>query len=388
MANVGFVDGVRRELHRLGSRKIYIFGMVLVPLVTVFFFLDLLGEGLPQRVPTAVVDMDQSAMSRSVTRSLDAIQMISIDERCESYDDALDRVRQGKIFGFFVIPENFEKNTLAGNAPTLEYYTNMTYFVPGTLAFKGFKTVAVSTSAGVVMQTLQAVGIAPDMAASLVQPVSFDINALNNPWMNYAYYLCPSFTMATLALMITLMTVLSITSEIKFGTSPQWLATARGNIWIALASKLLPQTLIFSAVAVFSLWAMFGVAHMPLNGSLWAMIAATILLVMAAQGFAVFVASIVPNPRLAFSICALFGILSFSFTGFSFPVQSMYGALAVFSYLAPIRYWFLIYINEALNGVPLYFSRLYFVALILFPFVGCILAGRLRKALLNPVYVP
>ena len=127
---------------------------------------------------------------------------------------------------------------------------------------------------------------------------------------------------------------------------------------------------------------------MPLNGSLGAMIAATILLVLAAQGFAVFVASVVPNPRLAFSICALFGILSFSFTGFSFPVQSMYGALAIFSYIAPIRYWFLIYINEALNGVPLYFSRLYFVALILFPFVGCILAGRLRKALLNPVYVP
>ena len=133
---------------------------------------------------------------------------------------------------------------------------------------------------------------------------------------------------------------------------------------------------------------MFGVAHMPLNGSLWAMIAATILLVMAAQGFAVFISSVVPNPRLAFSICALFGILSFSFTGFSFPVTSMYGALAVFSYLAPIRYWFLIYINEALNGVPLYFSRLYFVALILFPVVAGVLTRRLRKALLNPVYVP
>ena len=118
------------------------------------------------------------------------------------------------------------------------------------------------------------------------------------------------------------------------------------------------------------------------------MIAATMLLVVASQAFGLFICSVVPNPRLSFSLCSLFGILSFSFTGFSFPVSSMYGFLAVFSWLAPIRYWFLIYINEALNGVGLYYSRYYFAALLLFPFVACLLLRRLGKACQNPVYVP
>ena len=118
------------------------------------------------------------------------------------------------------------------------------------------------------------------------------------------------------------------------------------------------------------------------------MVAATSLFVVASQAMGVLFASIVPNPRLSMTLAALTGILSFSFVGFSFPVQSMYGAIAIFSYLMPVRYYFLIYINEALNGVPLYYSRWFFVALIAFPFVCSMLIGRLKKACLQPVYVP
>ncbi|MBO4943293.1 MAG: ABC transporter permease [Muribaculaceae bacterium] len=386
--STGFIDGMKREIRRMTGRKMYIFGMLAVPLFMAFFFLDLLSPGLPNQVPTAVVDLDHSSMSRTVTRSLSALQVLDLNERCESYDEALEMVRKGKIFGFFVIPSDFEKNALAGNVPTLEYYSNMTYFVPGTLAFKGFKTVAVATSGGVVQQTLVSLGATPEQISSLVQPLDLQINALNNPWMSYAIYLCPSFTMATFVLMIMLMTVFSITMEVKTGSSVEWLGTAKGNIWIATASKLLPQTVIWVAVGIFIQWLFFGLSHFPLNGSIGWMLLATVLVVIASQGVGLFVSSVVPNPRLAFSLTALFGILSFSFTGFSFPVESMYGWLGIFSYLAPIRYWFLIYINEALNGVGIYYSRYFFVALIVLPLVACSLLPRLRRACLKPVYVP
>lgn len=386
--SLGFISGVRREIRQLCSRRMYIFGMVIVPVFVAVFFLSILSEGLPEHVPTAVVDLDHSSMSRSVTRTLKTLQLLDISEDCESYDDALASVREGAVFGFFVIPANFEKDALSGKAPTLEYYTNMTYFVPGTLSFKGFKTVAVATSGGVVKETLMSLGINPGTIAEIVQPVVIDQFPLNNPWMNYAVYLCPSFTMCTFVLMIMLMTVFSITMEIKQGTSVQWLATAKGHMSVALTSKLLPQTVIFWCVGLFILWLLFGYSHFPLNGSLGWMIVATFLTVVASQGFAVFISSVVPNPRLAFSLCALFGILSFSFTGFSFPVQSMYGYLAIFSWLAPIRYWFLIYVNEALNGVAVYYSRYYYAILLLFAPVAGLMMWNLKRACLKPVYVP
>lgn len=388
MATKGFKESLRREIRQLTSRKMYFFGMIVAPLLVLVFLVSLMWPGLPERVPTAVVDLDHSSMSRSVTRSLNALNVISIDHTAESYDQALEQIRRGETFGFFVIPANFEKDALSGRTPTLEYFSNLTYFIPGTFAFKGFKTVAVGTASGVVREVLISTGIDPENIAGLLQPVSIGTFPLNNPWLNYSYYLTPSFSMALLALMIMIMTTFSITMEIKNGTSPQWLAAGDGSIFMAVTAKLLPQTVIFFIVALFELWVMFDVAHVPLNGSLGWMIAATFLLVTACQGFALFVCCLFPNPRLAFSTCCLFGILCFSFTGFSFPVTSMYGAIGVFSWAAPIRYWFLIYINEALDGVALYYSRYYFIALIIFPLLSPILLRRLRKACVKPIYVP
>lgn len=387
MSDTGFIAGLWRECRQMSSRRMYIFGMIIVPIAVAAFFLSLLSEGLPMRIPTAVVDLDHSEMSRSVTRSLNAMQLVEISRKYESYDDALRGVRRGDIFGFFVIPANFEKNTLSAKAPTLEYYTNMTYYVPGSLAFKGFKTVAVATSAGVMTQVMMDVGLDSGAAASLMQPITMDIFGLHNPWMNYAYYLCPSFSMATLVLMIMLMTAFSITMEIKNDTSRRWLQVNNGSILMAVITKLLPQTVVFTAVGFFIQWMLFGYSHMPMNGSIGWMLLATFLTVVAAQSIATLFASIVPNPRMALILCALTGILAFSFTGFSFPVESMYGYLGVFSWLAPVRYWFLIYINEALNGYAVYYSRWFFVALLLFPLVCSAGLWNLKRVSLNPVYV-
>lgn len=48
----------------------------------------------------------------------------------------------------------------------------------------------------------------------------------------------------------------------------------------------------------------------------------------------------------------------------------------------------MIYINEGLNGYPLFYSRMWYVALMLFPVVACSLLWRLKKACERPVYVP
>lgn len=386
--NTGFIAGIRRQIRLMASRKMYLFGMIFVPVAIAIFFVSLLGEGLPEHIPTAVVDLDHSSLSRQVTRSLRTSQLLNIDLDCESYDRAMEAVRRGDIFGFFVIPDDFERDALALRKPTVEFYADMTYFVPGTLSYKAFKTVAVTTAAGAVQQVLFSLGLSPDEVGDIIQPIVIDQFALHNPWMNYAYYMGPSFIFCTLSLMVILMTVFTITMEIKNYTSRQWLEVARGRMSMALLTKLLPMTVVFSATGVLMLWIIFGVGGFPLNGSLATIICATILMVIASQAFATFVCCVLPNPRLAFSVCALFGILSFSLAGFSFPVQNMYGWVGIFSWFAPIRYWFLIYINDALNGVALYYSRLYFAALLAFPLFVPAVMWHLRRKCLNPVYVP
>ena len=379
---------LRRGIKTLASRKIYIVMMVIVPLVSAFFFLNLMNEGLPLKVPSGMVDLDRSSMSRSVARNLRATELIEISGEYENFNDALDKVRGGEIFGFFYIPRDFQKDALAGRTPTLSYYSNMTVFVPGTLSFKGFKTIAVTTMGGVVKTTLVSAGIGDDTAGSLLQPVVVQDHPMGNPWTNYSIYLSNSFIPCTLALLVMLVTAFSICHEIKTGSSVQWVATAGGRMWVALLGKLLPQTVVFSIVGIAMQALLYGFLHFPLNNHPMHIITAMILLVTACQAFAVGVCEIVPNLRLSLSICSLTGILSFSIAAFSFPVPQMYGAVGIFSYIVPIRYYFLIYIDQALNGIPIYFSRYYYAALLGFLLLPAVGLNRLKRHALNPVYVP
>ncbi len=381
-------NSIMRGCRLLVSRKIYFVMMVIVPVLSTIFFVDLMKEGLPLQAPTAVVDEDHSSMSRSMTRALGASQMVAVDYKVESFHDAIDKVRSGRIFGFFYIPANFEQETVAGRTPTLSYYTNMTYYVPGTLSFKGFKTVAVTVTGGVVQTTLVSNGIDSSLAGALLQPVVIQDHPIGNPWLNYSIYLCNSFVPGLLALLVMLVTVYTIADEMKRGTSIEWLRESGGSMTVALAGKLIPQTLIFTVIGLFIQAVLYGFSHFPMNCPAWHVWLGVFMLVIACQAFAVTVVEILPNLRIALSIVSLTGILSFSITGFSFPVQSMYGGVGIFSYIIPLRYYFLIYVDQALNGIPLYYSRYYYIALAIFTLVPLLGLKRLKKQCLKPVYIP
>lgn len=386
--STGFLNVVRRELRRLTARPIYLVGMVVVPVVMAFFFVGMLNPGLPLKVPAGVVDLDHSQMSRRLTRSLDAMELIDVVEAPMDYHAAMEAVQEGKILGFFMIPENFERDAVSGRGPQLTYYFNLSIYVPGSLMFKGFKTMGVTAAGGLVQTNLVSKGAPEALAGVVLQPLTVNSHPLNNPWLNYSYYLSPSFLYGVLELMIFIMTAFSITQEIKTGSSVEWLQTARDRTATALLGKLFPQTVIFTILG----WGMNSLLyhwnHFPMNGDeLW-MAVGMLLFVVACQSFSVIVCAILPNPRLALSVCSLTGILAFSLAAFSFPVQAMYGAVAVFAYILPVRWYFLIYADIALDGWAVYYSRLYFVALLVFPMLGTLLAPLMKRALRKPVYVP
>ena len=279
---------------RLCSRKLYIAAMVVVPVAFAIFFVDLMKEGLPLKVPVSVVDLDQSQLSRRITRNLNATELIDITHRDLSYSEALDRVRRGETFGFFLIPRDFQRDAISGGDATLTFYSDMTVFVPGTLAFKGFKTQAVTTAGGLAATKLTSLGIGDDAARALIQPVVINSNPIGNPWLNYLIYLANSFIPSVLSLMALLLTAYTICDEIKCQTSPQWLHTAGGSMTIALAGKLIPQWAIMTIVGFFCQSVIYGYCNCPLNCPLWHMLLAMALMVMGSQAFAVTICCAVP----------------------------------------------------------------------------------------------
>ena len=77
-----------------------------------------MNEGLPEEIPTAVVDLDHSAASRNFIRQLDAMSLTTMyTEQPNSFTEARKSLQKGEIYGFLVIPESFEAKAMAGRRP-------------------------------------------------------------------------------------------------------------------------------------------------------------------------------------------------------------------------------------------------------------------------------
>ena len=183
------IDVMKREFCRLATKRIYWFILVFAPVFCFVFFADLLKEGLPMHLPVAVVDEDNTALSRQLYRSLDAIPQTEVVLRTADFTEARKAMQQGKIYGIFHIPVDFRREVSAGKEPMISFYTNDTYLLPASLAYKDMRLQAVLANGAVQQALMLAKGEGGAQLQARLMPVTVDINPLNNPWISYAIYL-------------------------------------------------------------------------------------------------------------------------------------------------------------------------------------------------------
>ena len=384
-----FINSLKRSCLQLVQRRFMLLMMTAMPLFCAWFMLDLMKSGAIERAPVALIDLDNSSLSRNLQRNLAAMQGLHITEEFDSFHDAMRALQRGDVLGFFYIPPRLEQRTLAGEHPLVSYYINYAYFAPASQQLKGYKTVSLLANGSIAMTTIEATGlVGGHNIMSVLQPVLTHVHGISNPWMNYSYYLNMSFVPCLLALFVLLATATSIGNELKYNTTREWLDSAGGSMWIALTGKLLPHTVVFVAVGWLVQCLMFRVYGLPLHGNPWNMILAMLLFVPACQAFAVAMFCFAPNYRYGATLCTLMGMLSFSFCGFSLPGEAMYPIINAVGYIMPVRHYFLISADQALNGIDIYFSRWHYAILIIYLLLPLPMLWRLKHECKNPLYLP
>ncbi len=377
----------RRELRRMASKPIYWFCMIAAPLFCFVFFTSLMAEGLPTDMPLGLVDNDNTTTSRSLARNLDAFEMTSIKEQYANVTEAREAVQRGDIYGFYYIPKGTTRKAQRQELPVVSFYTNYSYLVAGSLLYRDMRTMSELASGAASRTVLYAKGATERQAMAFLQHV-IDSHAINNPWLNYNVYLSNVILPGLLMLFIFMVTVFSIGTEVKYNTVHDWLIMARGSMFHALAGKLLPQTLIFFLIGIAFAIGLYGVLHFPCHCGLPTMLLVMFLGIIGAQGLGVFMFAMLPTLRMSLSFASLWGVISFSICGMSYPVMAMHPTLQGLSLLFPLRHYFLLYVNCALDGYPLMNAAPYVVGLLLFALLPLLLLRRLKKMLLVVPYIP
>lgn len=355
-----------REWKRIFSSKVCVFGMLVAPILSMVLLVAMMEPGLPTKIPIAVVDLDNSGTSRGLVRQLDAFSKTDIKYKTLNFSEARDMMERWEVYAILTIPKDFERDASLGNNPKLVFYTNNAFLITGSLVFQDLKTISVLASASVNLKVGTAKGIAPSQLMPIVQPMSVEAHPLTNPWLNYSIYLNSVICPAILHLIILLFTVSAIGCEVKAGTGRQLMDMGNGSIGKVMLGKLLPYTIIFLLYALLMMSVLYHYNSFPLKGSFFGVYLNYACMILAAQGLGVIFISLFKNYRFALSIASLFGMVSFSIAGFSFPVSAMDPMLQALSYLFPLRHFFLIYVDQSLNGIPLGYSAERFAMLLSF----------------------
>ena len=340
---------VRRELRIMRNRPIYLLGSVVTVAFCAIFFLTFLKQGLPHDLPIGVVDLDNSSLSRNFARQLDATQLGKV-LKYDSFAEAREDMQSGKITAVCVIPAGMYADVQASRRPTFTYYLNGLYFVGGALSYKNILTMINLADGAVQREVLRAKGVNEDAIMGRIQPVNVDVHQIGNQYTNYGYYLTNIFLPGVLALTVVIILIYSLGAELKYGTSRHLLSTAGGSMYNALFGKLVVYTTLFSVIGLILILLMYDWMHFPINGSIWNMFQAIVLLVLASESVAIFIIGLLPIPRLALSIGALYSVLAFSMSGFTLPVETMPPYIQGLAEAFPLRHYFLFYSREVIFG--------------------------------------
>ena len=372
----------RRELRIIRQRPIYLLGSVGVIAFCAIFFLTFLKDGLPSDVPIGLVDYDYSSTSRNFCQQLDATQLGKV-VHYDSFAAAREDMNRGKIAAVCVVPVGMNDDIQANRQPKITFYVNGLYFVSGALAWKDLLQMVNLTNGAGQRQAFRARGYNDSQIMGMIRPVDVDVHQIGNVGTNYNYYLSSVLLPGVLEMIVIIVLIYSLGAELKYGTSRHLLQTSGNSMVTALAGKLLVWTLTFSAIGLILILLLFHRLHFPLAGSIWNMFLGIFLMIFASEAIAIFILEMLPVPRLALSIGALYSVLGFSLSGFTLPIEAMPPYIQGLAAAFPLRHYYLFYVQEAIFGAGFagwWKQVIYLLIFILLPLIGLV---RLKKAYIH-----
>ena len=342
------------------------------------------GSGQMTDLPIAVVDHDFSSTSRAICRTIDSTPTLAITSHCTSSTEAIGLMREGKIFGYVVLPEGLQEDMLSSRGATIPYYYHYALLSVGSEVASTLELLLKTISVEPIVQTATSLGLSTSTTEALLMPIVADSHPLANPSLDYANYLSEPFFFVMFQIVILLLTVYTIGVEFQNGTAHEWLAAAEGSMPLAILSKLLPQTILFaiSGIGALAILEQFGAIATPLSANT---LIATLLLIIASQSLALALFALYANMGLMMAVVSMVGSLGATLCGVTFPLGSMAPIVQHTALVLPIRHFTLLLGNE-LYGGAVSNGLEQIVVLLLFCLLPWPLLGRLRKQITSQRY--
>jgi ABC-2 type transport system permease protein len=281
-----------------------------------------------RKLPIVVVDQDHTALSRQLTRWLDASESARVAARINALDAAQDSVRSGAAGAVLLVPQGFERHVLRQEPAYVEAYADASYLLVYSTALRAINGVVGTLSAGVSVRRMQAAGLTTQAALSRAQPVSFVPWPLFNPLGGYASFVVPAVF------------ILILQQTLLIGIGALRVAERHGEpepepLWAILGGKLGATTLIYLVQAVFMFAIVFRLYGFPMRAAWFDVVIFLVPYFAAVTLLGLVIAELFDRPEASTVALALMSLPALFLSGMSFPSEVQAGWVQALAVLLP-----------------------------------------------------
>lgn len=338
------------------SRLVFAFPvlvMLIVPLVT---NMEVRG------VSVALIDHDQSSLSRRMLSHLEASKSLRVRMQSSDYQQAYRQLEDGKVDIIVSIPERCEQTLLLGQLPCISVDANAVN----------------STKSGMGSQyAIAALGkaLSEVAAESGVSLSSGDISVryFYNEALDYRFYMIPAFIIILVLLICCFIPALNLVVEKERGTIEQINVTPVSRFEFTL-SKLIPYWLVGIVVlteAILTAGLVYGLWPAGNAGTIYL---AALLFALTMSGFAIAVANISDTMQQCIFVLFFFVMIFMLMSGMLTPLESMPQWAQWITVAFPPRWFVGIMRAVYLKGTTLAELAPNFLALLLLAIAFCSIA--------------
>lgn len=328
---------LRREIYRVARQPMYWLLTVILPIVAFAFFAVLLYKGVARDIPIAVVDQDNSTLSRKVTQMIDATPTAWVAYGVQGMEEAKHLFYDREIYGVVYIPSDYEEKLLGGQQAVVSLYVDASYFLMYRQAFQELVSGIGTTGAMVEFQRLIAKGANIPQATATTQPVIYQSHNLFNPYLGYGSFVMPAIIMVIIqqTMLIGIGMIGGTWSE--FGLYKKLIPPGRRRMSTlpVVAGKAFVYASIYAVTLFYILGLHYKLFHFPTNGHTADIIAFLIPYLLSCIFLGIAVSTLFQRREQSIMLLLWCSIPALMLSGASVPREAMPEWLYLFGQILP-----------------------------------------------------
>ena len=327
-----------------------LFGVVVVAPILQLVMLGYAATTDIRNVPVVVADGDRSAASRDLTERFRASRNFSVIDVVSGLNEIDPYLERGRAWMAVAIPAGYGEGLGAGRPQTVQVVADGSDANSTNIGL-GYATNLLATYA---QQLASASSIRDDRASSMrAGEIDARVRVWFNPQLESRDFMIPGILALLLLVVTTNLSSMGIVRERELGTLEQLNVTPLRR-WELIVGKLLPYALVGMIDVLLVLAVAIGWFQVPLRGSVWLLLAVTVVYLLTTLGLGLFVSTISSTQQQAMMTSMFFFLMPMMYlSGFIFPIENMPAVIQPITYLIPLRYYLVILRSIFLKGVGL-----------------------------------